>query len=43
MLGPNAAAIASVVFVMLNLDSPFDGLFAVTSAPLRDAVAHLGR
>jgi hypothetical protein len=43
MLGLNAVAIASVVFVMLDLDSPFDGPFAITSQPLRDAIVHLSR
>jgi hypothetical protein len=38
-----ALSIASVVFVMLDLDAPFGGLFGVSSAPMREALAHLSR
>jgi len=34
-------SIASVVFVILELDSPFGGYLAVSSEPLRDALAHI--
>ena len=30
-------------FVILDLDTPFDGFFQVSSAPMRDALAHLSR
>lgn len=36
-----ALAITSAVFVILELDTPFGGLIAVSSQPLRNALAHL--
>ncbi len=36
-----ALSIASVVFVILDLDTPFSGLFMVASEPMRDALAQL--
>jgi hypothetical protein len=36
-------AIASAIFVILDMDTPFDGIFAVSSQPMRDALAQLGR
>lgn len=36
-----ALAIASAVFVILELDTPFGGLITVSSQPLRNALAHL--
>ena len=38
-----ALSIASVIFVILDLDSPFNGTFAVSSKPLREALAQLSR
>jgi hypothetical protein len=38
-----ALSIASVVFVILDLDTPFSGLFMVSSQPMRDALAQLSR
>ena len=38
-----ALSIASVIFVILDLDSPFSGLFMVSSQPMRDALAQLSR
>ncbi len=38
-----ALSIASVIFVILELDSPLHGLFIVSSQPLRDALAQLTR
>jgi hypothetical protein len=35
-------SIASAVFVILDLDTPFEGIFMVSSHPMRDALAHLG-
>ena len=45
MVGQNigALSIASVIFVILDLDTPFSGLFMVSSQPMRDALAHLNR
>lgn len=36
-----AVAIASAMFIMLEMDTPFGGLIAVPSTPMRDALAHL--
>ena len=38
-----ALSIASVIFVILDLDTPFNGIFAVSSEPLREALAQLSR
>jgi hypothetical protein len=38
-----ALSIASAIFVILELDSPFDGLFTVSSQPMRDALAYLSQ
>lgn len=38
-----AVALTLTVFVILDMSGPFDGLFIVPSAPLRDAVMHLAR
>jgi hypothetical protein len=38
-----ALSIASVIFVILELDTPFDGLIVVSSQPLRSALDHLDR
>jgi hypothetical protein len=38
-----ALSIASVIFVILDLDTPFSGLFMVSSQPMRDALAELNR
>lgn len=36
-----ALSIASAIFVILDLDRPFQGIFMVSSAPLRHALVHL--
>ena len=36
-----AASLASVEFVILDLSTPFSGIFVVPSLPLRDALRHL--
>lgn len=38
-----AASLSSVIYLILDLDSVFNGLIAVSSAPFRDALAHLQR
>jgi hypothetical protein len=38
-----ALSIASVIFVILDLDTPFTGWFTVSSKPLREALEHLSR
>ena len=41
MLVLAAVAIASVIFAIMEMDTPFSGLISVPSAPMRDALAHL--
>jgi hypothetical protein len=36
-------AISSAIYLILELDRPFGGMIQVPSAPLRDALALLGR
>jgi hypothetical protein len=38
-----AVSVAAAVFLILELDGPFDGLIRVSSAPLRYALANLGQ
>ena len=37
-----ATAVAAAVFLILELDSPFDGVIKISSVPLRYALSHLG-
>ncbi|PPQ30482.1 bestrophin-like domain [Rhodopila globiformis] len=43
MLGLGAVSIASAIYVILDLDTPFLGLFSLSSEPLRHALAQLRR
>jgi hypothetical protein len=38
-----ALAMASAIYVIVDLDRPFDGIFSVSSQPLRDALTQLGQ
>jgi hypothetical protein len=38
-----ALAVSSAIFLILELDRPFDGMIQVSCAPLRNALAQLGR
>jgi hypothetical protein len=38
-----AVFVAAAVFLVLEMDAPFDGLIRVSAEPLRYAVAHLDR
>jgi hypothetical protein len=38
-----ALAVSSAVFLILELDRPFDGMIQISSAPLRSALAQLCR
>jgi hypothetical protein len=38
-----ALAVSSAIFLILELDRPFDGMIQISSAPLRNALAQLGR
>jgi len=36
-----AASVSAALFLILELDSPFDGIIAISSEPLRGAIAAL--
>jgi hypothetical protein len=38
-----ALAVSSAVFLILELDRPFEGMLQISSAPVRNALAQLGR
>ena len=38
-----ALSVGSAVFLILEMDGPFDGVFRVSGEPLRNAVAHLNQ
>jgi len=38
-----ALSVAGAIFLILELDRPFQGLMQISSAPPRNALAHLGR
>lgn len=43
MITMGALSIASAVYVMVDLDTPFSGPIVISSQPMRDALAHLNR
>lgn len=38
-----AMSVSGSIFLLLELNSPFDGAIRISSAPMRDALARLGR
>jgi hypothetical protein len=38
-----ALSVSSVVFLILEMDRPFDGMIKVSDAPVRYALSHLGQ
>jgi hypothetical protein len=38
-----ALAVSSAIFLILELDRPFDGTIQISSSPVRSALEHLGR
>jgi hypothetical protein len=38
-----AVSIASAIYVIVDLDTPFSGPIVISSQPLRDALTHLTR
>ena len=36
-------SVSGAIFLILELDRPFEGLIRIPSAPLRDALLHLGQ
>jgi hypothetical protein len=38
-----AISVAGALYLILDLDHPFSGLMQISNAPLRDALAVLGR
>lgn len=43
VMSVGACAISAAIFLVLELNRPFDGIMKVSSAPLRNAVEHLGQ
>ncbi|HXC89828.1 MAG TPA: hypothetical protein VNV18_06645 [Stellaceae bacterium] len=39
----SAAALAACIFLIVEMDTPFEGLITVSSTPMRDALAHMGQ
>ena len=38
-----ALSVSGAIFLILEMDKPFEGLIQISSAPLRAALAHLGQ
>jgi hypothetical protein len=38
-----ALSVAGAIFLVVELDTPFEGLLRISSAPMRNAVEHVGR
>jgi hypothetical protein len=38
-----AISVAGAIFLVLEMDRPFGGLIQISSAPLHNALAHLGK
>jgi hypothetical protein len=38
-----AVSVSGAIFLILELDQPFDGLIQISSRPMRNALAHLGK
>jgi len=38
-----AVSVSGAIFLILELDQPFDGLIHISSAPMRNVLAHLGK
>jgi len=38
-----ALSVSGAIFLILELDRSFEGLLQISSAPLRDALVHLGQ
>ena len=38
----SALSVAGAIFLILELDMPFDGVIQISSAPMRNALNHLG-
>jgi hypothetical protein len=38
-----ALSVSGSIFVIMEMDSPLSGIMKVSSAPMRDALANLGR
>ena len=38
-----ALSVSGAIFLILELDHPFDGLIPISSGPMRTALTHLGQ
>jgi hypothetical protein len=43
MISLGAVSIASAIYVIVDLDTPFTGPIVISSSPMRDALEHLRR
>ncbi len=43
MLFRRARSVSGALFLVLELDTPFEGIVRVSDAPLRDAIARIGQ
>jgi hypothetical protein len=39
----SALSVSCAIFLILEMDRPYDGIIQISSAPLRDALARLGQ
>jgi hypothetical protein len=37
-----ALSVSGAIFLIMELDQPFDGLIQISSGPMRNALSHLG-
>ncbi|MGO9606465.1 MAG: hypothetical protein ACLQAT_24260 [Candidatus Binataceae bacterium] len=38
-----ALSVSGAIFMIIELDQPFEGLIRISSAPVKNALAHLGQ
>jgi len=38
-----ALSVSAAIVLMMELDNPYQGVIRLSSAPLRDALAHIGQ
>jgi hypothetical protein len=39
----SAVSVSGAIFLVLDLDQPFNGIIHISSEPMRNALSHLGR
>jgi hypothetical protein len=43
VLAFSALSVSGALFLILEMDRPFEGMLQISQAPLQDALAHLGQ